>query len=172
MPGEKWSDEDNLRLAELRKGKGSMKELVSKFPGRSVTGLITHSTKLGLGARDHKLYATHFSWVEEMLVQVMKKHPGKTNRELSELFEASWQGIARVLAAGHGTKFHISGWTRYRANQRWIARWSLGEGEDAPKPQKLTYAECHRRAKERAKIKENAGNPFGVAIHQILKEAA
>lgn len=168
----KWTEEENLLLAELRQGMGSMKQLSAKIPGRTANACIVHATKTGMGRRHHTQYATRFSWVDVLVADALKKHPGRTVRELAEITATSYPGCHRALTDGHGKRYHISGWTRFRSTQKWTAKWSIGEGEDVPKPRRLTGAESKRRQKEFRKLKEQTSNPFAIAMNQVLREAA
>lgn len=167
-----WTPEENALLAELRKGMGPMKVLAAKIPGRTVTACVVHATKVGMGARHHSQYAQRLSWVDGLVADALKANPGRTTRELVEITRTSYAGCHRALTEGHGARYHISGWTRFRSTQKWTAKWSLGEGEDVPKPRRLTGAESKRRCKEFKKLKEQATNPFAVAMNQVLREAA
>jgi len=167
-----WTDEENAKLVALRERMGSMKELAALLPGRTPTACIVHATKIGLGARDHKLYAPRFSYVDTLVANLLKKTPGKTVSEIAEITGTSYPGCHRAIMAGHGPRYHICGWVRYRSTQKWTAKWAFGEGEDVPKPRRLTDAEAKRRRKEFEKLKAQASNPFAIAMNQVLQEAA
>jgi hypothetical protein len=167
-----WTDEENAKLISLRERMGSMKELSTLIPGRTPTACITHATKIGLGARDHKLYATRYSYVDALVADLLKKTPGKTVREIAEITRTSYAGCYRAITTGHGPRYHICGWVRYRSTQKWTAKWALGEGEDVPKPRRLTDAEAKRRRGQFQKLKAQANNPFATAMNQVMQEIA
>lgn len=166
-----WTSEEIEKLKCLRDGFGSMKELATLLPGRTPTACICKATKLGLGARSHKQYATRYSWVENLVSEQLKKTPGKTMRELVELTGASYPGVNAAITKWRAN-YHICGWTRFRSNQRWTPKWAFGSGEDVPKPRRLTDRESKGKRKDMKALKRCAGNPFAVLMVQVLREAA
>lgn len=166
-----WSPEEIEILKEIWKKPGTLKQLIGALPGRTASGAAQYGTKIGLPPRG-KLSRARYSWVDDLICRQLQRGVALSAKQLAEAIHCNPNQAWRVLKRGHGTKFYVDSWARTDFKGPWTAKWLAGEEDDAPQPRKKTSTERRRKFDLRKRLIASSGNPFAVAMNQVMQEAA
>ena len=166
MGAKHWTKEEEDKLREIYASGRTIKECADMIPGRTIEAMRAHCWDLGFAPRG-SASRSHYRWVERAIIRVLSEGAPLTVIELAQATGASYHRIRFTMYEGHGTKWHIAGYTRVYARGSQSPKWTLGAGEDAPKPGTITKEEYNRRARERMKLKSGKINPFLVAAAAV-----
>ncbi|WP_144265802.1 SANT/Myb-like DNA-binding domain-containing protein [Pandoraea sp. SD6-2] len=141
-----WSPEDSARLTDLWDSALPIKCIAEHFPGRTTNAVRKHG-RYGLGLPDRngkRGRATSIAW--GAIQRELRKVPMGDSKYLAMVTGYSRRQILLLLSEHHEAgDLHIAGWVRYAPAGAWAARFSLGNGVDAQKPEPLTRKEIDRR---------------------------
>lgn len=156
----RWTAEEEQKLRKLWAGPGGIKEaILPAFPQRSYKSITTRASSLGLGPRKH-VQAASYSPLWEVISCALRKTPGLSANAIAALTGLSYHSVMHLLYRKYGRgEVHVSGHVR-QANDGYAARcWSLGSGQDAPRPG--PEAREQREARYR---KELTADPLRLAV--------
>lgn len=141
-----WSPEDDVRLTELWASTLPLKCIAEQFPYRTTVAVQKHG-RYGLGLPDRngkRGRSTSIAWCA--IQRELRKVPMGDSKYLAMVTGYSRRQILLLLSEHHGAgDLHIAGWVRYAPAGAWAARFALGKGVDAQKPEPLTRKEIDRR---------------------------
>ncbi|MBR8182122.1 hypothetical protein KDW54_06890 [Burkholderia ambifaria] len=164
-----WSAEEMDIVRDIYSKPGSVKAQLHRLPGRSWRAVLDQACRMGMEARDPKDYAKGYAWVDDEIERVLKDGVTLSAKHISERCSAAYQSILERLRKGRGTLYHVARWNRNRATGTgsFEAIWTLGAGEDAPKPYTSNH-ERHLRYKRKKKEGLAMGNPW-LAVAGLVK---
>lgn len=164
-----WAPEEDAIVREIWMTKGSIKSFAHRLPARSPRSIADRGAALGLGKRAASLRISTYSWVEEEVNRVLGEFANLTVQQITARSPASLKRINQILAAGHGSKYYISGWHQPRVTNGGglAARWTIGAKKDAPKPAPKPHAEHSRNYRARKRGGKVPVTPFATIIQQV-----
>ena len=145
-----WSLEDSARLTELWASALPLKCIAEQFPDRSVVAIQKHG-RYTLGLPDRNGKRGRIQSVAWLAIQrELCKVPMGDSKYLALVTGYSRRQILLLLTTHHVRgDLHIAGWARYASAGNWSARYALGAGVDARKPEPIPASVADRRYKAR-----------------------
>lgn len=129
-----------------------MKEWLHLLPGRSYRSVVSRAQYLKLGPRKAFVYP-RYSPTWEAMQRVMATSPNLDSIRISELTGASRRAVMAALQVQHAAgAIHVSGYGPRPQSGYAPKLWSLGPGQDAPRPKPLTKSQKAKRAHRRLKL--------------------
>jgi hypothetical protein len=171
-----WTNrqEENLRAIWVS-GK-SIKENLHLLGDHTYQAAIAHAQLLKLGKRPTPARST-YSAVWDDVHRLLATGAQLTARDIAERLGFSARHVTDLLNMKHKADepvVYVGGWRRAGNAHRYVEVWALGDGDDVRKPRAKTRDDINRIRRERRAIRNAAkvSGPFGVAINQVLREAA
>ncbi|WP_207000695.1 hypothetical protein [Trinickia mobilis] len=166
-----WTVQEEKQLRELWATQTPIKEAMHMFGDRSYQSVIGHAIQMGLGRRPIPV-RSKFSAAWEQIRRELEKGKPLTSRELAELTGGCQRNVTDVLKArctGEDQQVYVLRWKRAGRAYLWTELWMLGDGENAPRPRRVTQDDINRRRRERraALAHLSAGHQFGAAVEQL-----
>ncbi|TCK39670.1 hypothetical protein B0G84_5010 [Paraburkholderia sp. BL8N3] len=163
-----WTDEERTILARIWAGKVSIKVAIKDLPGRSYLSAKGEAQRLGLAGVKGRKGRTGYSWVEVAVRNVLtnSEHP-MTIAEITVATGASTHAVDSALRKGRGEKFRVETWIRKSTFGDLSAKWTVGTGQDAPRPAAQTASQAARKWRARQRIKSNKIDPFASLAMQV-----
>lgn len=161
-----WKPEEDAILREIWFAPRNIKTGLHRLPDRSYDAAKTRAMRLGLGLKVAAQSGTR-SWVMRAVAKLLSNGVEMTTKEIAAITGIDRKSVQDALAQWRGVEFHVSGWERSDRNHTSM-KWSIGVGEDAPKPMPKTIEECRRNYRERQRIAKGIFNPFAAAAGLVL----
>jgi hypothetical protein len=167
-----WKPEEDALIHSIWFEPGPLKTLCVRIPGRSADAIKLRGKRIGLPTNRGSLKSSRFSWVTNLINEALRKGKPLAVFELAIATGASEERINDLLTSGRKNGlYHIASHVRRSEVGQWAARWTLGKGDDAPRPVPASKREIARRAYANKRVKEGLVNPFLVAAGVVLPPA-
>jgi hypothetical protein len=167
-----WTPEEDERVRRAWAAPKTYKDQMGMFPGRTWEAVRAHAKELGLGPKPQRSIRGESPATSVVIDLMCATNRPMTVGQIVSATRVADRTVREILKKGHGTTFHVANYVRFGKSRIWQAKWSFGEGDDAAKPKPLSSSEARRNWRARQRQKVNVGNPFAVAMNQVIREAA
>lgn len=171
-----WTTTQERDLRKLWVSDKSIKANLHLFGDHTYQAVIAHAQNLKLGKRPRPVRST-YSAVWDEVRRLLESRMRLTAGEIAERLGFSHRHVTDILNVRHDedeSVIHIHAWKRAGQSGQWVPVWAWGDGDDAKKPRARTKDDINRmrREKRAVRIAARKAGPFGVAMNQIIQEAA
>jgi hypothetical protein len=165
--GKNFSPAEKKILREIKWSGKTVKSQLHRLPGRTLYGVQRAVSHLrGTKKRGFS------SWIWTAIVLTLKETPDLTSIELAEAIGCTSRQVVHLLKENHAEKnrsVYISSWAPRNGTP--TRRWSLGAGEDAPRPKPQGIEQERHRARARHHMRRAEANPFAATVNQLRAAA-
>mgnify|MGYP001061232128 CR=1 FL=1 len=146
-----WTPEGDALLRKLWATDMSIKQIAAQFPDRTPVAIQKHA-RYGLGLPDRiNVRRPNQSVAWHAIQRELGKVPMADSKFLAFVTGFSRRQVLLQLRTRYvAGELHIAGWARYAPAGVWAARYALGAGVDALKPDPMPPEVVDRRYKQRA----------------------
>jgi hypothetical protein len=167
-----WTPEEDERVRRAWAAPRTYKAQMGMFPGRTHEAVKARALNLGLGPKPNKSVRSESPATTVITDYLIKSARPVTIWQIIEQTKCAERTVREILNRGRGERFYVAGYVRLGKSTLWQPKWAYGTEEDAVKPRRMTTAEASRSCRLRKRLTSGAGNPFAIAMNQIMRVAA
>lgn len=161
-----WTKEEDEILIKIWESPESIKNGLHLLPGRTYDACrVRADLRLKLGDKT-PARAGSKSFILARIIRLLGNNGPMTVDEMALETGLSRKGIQSILKVGRGVYAHIIDWKRIDANHH-AALFTVGPGEDKPRPAPKSANQSWREYKGRKRLKAGNFNPFLVAAGEV-----